>query len=391
MDLAEAMRQMLRASHRTRPEDLPELVMRVAPLLDANAVLLHLVDHQQRWLVPLTGTLPPARQPVPISGTVAGRTFSTLADHEVPGPDGMSLWIPLLDGAERLGVLEVVSAGGYDEARHDDLRIFATLMAELLITRGLYGDTLELVRRRAPMQLPAELLRAQLPPLTFATERLVISGLLEPCYEVGGDAFDYAVNGDLAHLALLDAVGHGSQGGLRAAVLASIALAAYRNARRAALPLIETYHHIDRAVRAHDRAGMITAVLAELDQGTGRLRVISAGHPSGLVLRGGRVVRVLPTPTALPMTLGDLQAPRVVEEDLQPGDDVLLYTDGIVEARSADGEPFGVDRLVDFAVRALADGLPAPETTRRLVHAILDYQNDELTDDATVLMARWLG
>ncbi|MEU4568460.1 PP2C family protein-serine/threonine phosphatase [Micromonospora sp. NPDC023956] len=391
MDLAETLRRVLHASHRTRPEDLPELAMRVAPLLDADAVLLYLVDHQQRWLVPLTGTLPPARQPVSIAGTIPGRTFSTLADHQVPGPDGVSLWIPLLDGAERLGVLEVVGSGGYDEKRHDDLRVFATLMAELVVTRGLYGDTLELLRRRAPMQLPAELLRAQLPPLTFATERLVISGLLEPCYEVGGDAFDYAVNGDLAHLALFDAVGHGTQGGLRAAVLASIALAAYRNARRGALTLVETYHHIDRAVRSYDRSGMITAVLAELDQGTGRLRVISAGHPSGLVLRGGRVVRVLPTPTALPMTLGDLRPPRVIEEDLQPGDDVLLYTDGIIEARSPDGEPFGVDRLVDFAVRALADGLPAPETTRRLVHAILDYQNDQLADDATLLMARWLG
>ncbi|SCL20379.1 PP2C family protein-serine/threonine phosphatase [Micromonospora inyonensis] len=391
MDLAEALRRVLHASHRARPEDLPDLAMRVAPLLDASAVLLYLVDHQQRWLVPLTGTLAPARQPVRISGTIAGRTFSTLTDHEVPGAEGVSLWTPVLDGAERLGVLEVVSADGYDAERRDDLRVLAALLAELVVTRGLYGDTLELVRRRAPMQLPAELLRGQLPPLTFATERLVVSGLLEPCYEVGGDAFDYSVNGDLAHLALFDAVGHGSQGGLRAAVLASIALAAYRNARRGALPLVETYHHIDRAVRAYDRAGMITAILVELDQATGRLRAISAGHPSGLVLRGGRMVRILPTPTALPMTLGDLQPPRVIEEDLQPGDDVLLYTDGITEARSADGEPFGVDRLVDFTVRALADGLPAPETIRRLVHAILDYQNDELADDATLLMARWLG
>ncbi|BCL16222.1 PP2C family protein-serine/threonine phosphatase [Micromonospora sagamiensis] len=391
MDLAEALRRVLHASHRARPEDLPDLAMRIAPLLDASAVLLYLVDHQQRWLVPFAGTLAPARQPVTISGTIAGRTFSTLTDHEVPGAEGVSLWTPVLDGAERLGVLEVVSAGGYDAERRDDLRVLATLLAELVVTRGLYGDTLELVRRRAPMQLPAELLRGQLPPLTFATERLVISGLLEPCYEVGGDAFDYSVNGDLAHLALFDAVGHGSQGGLRAAVLASIALAAYRNARRGALPLVETYHHIDRAVRAYDRAGMITAILVELDQATGRLRAISAGHPSGLVLRGGRMVRILPTPTALPMTLGDLQPPRVIEEDLQPGDDVLLYTDGITEARSADGEPFGVDRLVDFTVRALADGLPAPETTRRLVHAILDHQNDELADDATLLMARWLG
>src|SRR3954465_14504947 len=108
------------------------------------------------------------------------------------------------------------------------------------------------------MQLAAEMLRAQLPPLTFSTGHLVISGILEPCYDVGGDAFDYAVNGDIAHLALFDAVGHGSQGGLGAVILASLALAAYRNARRAGFDLTDTYHHIDAAVREHDKRGLTT-------------------------------------------------------------------------------------------------------------------------------------
>ncbi|HEX8345111.1 MAG TPA: PP2C family protein-serine/threonine phosphatase, partial [Actinoplanes sp.] len=265
----------------------------------------------------------------------------------------------------------------------------ASLLAELIATRSNYSDTIERVRRREPMQLAAEMLRAQLPPLTFSTGHLVISGVLEPCYDVGGDAFDYAVNDDTAHLALFDAAGHGSSGGMRAVVLASIALAAYRNARRAGLDLIATYHHIDNAVRDHDRAGMTTAVLAELNQHTGILRVISAGHPSGIVIRGGKVVKVLPTPTALPVTLGDKRAPVVVEEALEPGDHLLLYTDGIIEARSPAGEEFGVDRLIDFATRAVADQLPPPETTRRLVHAILDYQDDRLQDDATVLLAQW--
>ncbi|SCG62407.1 Stage II sporulation protein E (SpoIIE) [Micromonospora halophytica] len=186
------------------------------------------------------------------------------------------------------------------------------------------------------MRLAAEMLRAQLPPLTFSTGSMTISGILEPSYDVGGDAFDYAVNGDTAHLALFDAVGHGSGGGMRAVMLASLALAAYRNTRRAGRDLIATYHHIDTAVRDHDRRGLITGVLAELDQRTGRLRVISAGHPSGLVLRRGKVATVLPTPTALPVPLGEHRAPVVVEEALEPGDDVLFYTDGIIEARSGE-------------------------------------------------------
>ncbi|MEE3919481.1 SpoIIE family protein phosphatase [Micromonospora sp. BRA006-A] len=81
----------------------------------------------------------------------------------------------------------------------------------------------------------------------------------------------------------------------------------------------------------------------------------------------------------------------VVEEALEPGDHVLLYTDGITDARSSRGEPFGADRLTDFTLRALADELPLPETARRLVHAILAWQDDTLTDDATLLMLRWNG
>jgi hypothetical protein len=392
MSTLESLRQLLRQSHHARPEDLPEMLMRAAPLVDATAMVIYLVDHQQRELRPLLSGTAPHRKPFGVDGTLAGRAFSmvTPCPSEAEA-DGSRLWLPLLDGSERLGVLEVVSDVPLNEEAVADCLALASLLAEMIVTRGFYSDTIERVRRREPMQLAAEMLRAQLPPLTYSTGHLVISGILEPTYDVGGDAFDYAVNGDTAHLALFDAAGHGSAGGMRAVVLASIALAGYRNARRAGLDLIATYHHIDSAVRAHDRAGMITAVLAELDQQTGILRVISAGHPSGLVIRRGKVAKVLPTPTALPVVLGDRRPPVVVEEALEPGDWLLLYTDGITEARSADGEQFGMARLIDFATRAVADQLPPPETTRRLVHAILEHQEDRLQDDATLLMVEWLS
>ncbi|MDP9793216.1 serine/threonine protein phosphatase PrpC [Catenuloplanes nepalensis] len=390
MSSLEAVRQLLRQVHRARPEDLPGMVMRAAAQLDATALIIYLVDHQQRHLMPLAGPGTPARESLPVDGTLPGRAYSMTETIAADGDDdGVRLWVPVLDGAERLGVLEVVAASVLTAQAVEDCKAVASLLGEMIVTRNLYTDTIERVRRREPMRLPAEILRAQLPPLTFATERLVVSGILEPCYDVAGDAFDYAVNGDVAHLALFDAAGHGSAGGTRAVLLATQALGAYRNARRSGLDLIGTYHHIDGAVRAYDRSGMITAVLAELDQRTGVLKVISAGHPSGIVLRGGKVVKVLPTPTALPVPLGDLRAPVVVEEMLEPGDQLLLYTDGIIEARSRDGDLFGIDRLIDFAVRAVADRLPPPETTRRLVHAILDHQDDTLQDDATVLLAAW--
>ncbi|MEU8662609.1 PP2C family protein-serine/threonine phosphatase [Actinoplanes philippinensis] len=380
----------MRVSHHARPDDLPYMAMRAAERLGVTAMVIFVVDHQQRVLVPLTGPDVPHREPIAVDGTLPGRAFTQV--HPCTGEGdggGVRLWLPLLDGAERLGVLEVAAAAELDEPGFDHCVAVSSLLAELLVTRGLYSDVVERVRRREPMRLAAEMLRAQLPPLTFSTGHLMISGVLEPCYDVGGDAFDYAVNGDIAHLALFDAVGHGSAGGMRAVILASLALAGYRNARRAGLDLVATYHHINTAVRAYDRPGLITAVLAEIDQRTGMLRVISAGHPGGIVVRGGKVVKIMPTPTALPVPLGDQRPPVVVQESLEPGDRLLLYTDGIVEARSAAGEQFGLDRLTDFTIRAMADQLSAPETTRRLVHAILDHQGDELQDDATVLLVEY--
>jgi stage II sporulation SpoE-like protein len=387
VNASQALSQLLRQSHHARAEDLPEMAMGVAPMLGAECLVLYLVDHQQRSLMPLLAGSAPRRDPIQVDGTLAGRAFSTVTT--CVAESGTTLWLPLINGAERMGVLEVSAERPLSAETADDCAAVAAVLAELVVTRSMYGDTIEMIRRREPMALAAEMLRAQLPPLTFSTGHLIISGMLEPAYDVAGDAFDYAVNGNVAHLALFDAVGHGSAGGMRPVILASLALAAYRNARRAGLDLTGTYHHIDAAVRAHDRHGLITAVLAELDQLTGTLRVISAGHPGGIVLRQGKAVKVLPSPTALPVTLGDRRPPVVVEESLEPADILLLYTDGIVEARTPGGETFGIDRLIEFAGKAAADGLPAPETARRLVHAILRHQDDRLQDDATLLLAQW--
>jgi serine phosphatase RsbU (regulator of sigma subunit) len=235
------------------------------------------------------------------------------------------------------------------------------------------------------MSLPAEMMWSLLPHLTFATDRVVITGILEPAYEVGGDAFDYAVNGDIAHVAIFDAMGHG----LDATVLTTVVLGAYRNARRSGLDLADTYRSIDKWITAKLPDCFVTGVLAELDTASGRYREISAGHPPALLLRDGHLVKTLPSPTALPLGLGDWP-PGLVEETLEPGDRLLLFTDGVVEARGKTGEFFGVERLVDFVCKALANRLPAPETMRRLVSAILDHQHGELQDDATALFVEWL-
>jgi serine phosphatase RsbU (regulator of sigma subunit) len=82
--------------------------------------------------------------------------------------------------------------------------------------------------------------------------------------------------------------------------------------------------------------------------------------------------------------------PVVCDTRLEPGDRLLLYTDGITEARSPAGEFFGEQRLADFISLALVAGDRAPETVRRLMRSVLTHQAGRLQDDASIVVLEWL-
>ena len=387
--VAEAIGDMLRASHLLAPDDLPMLVQKTARTLGALDGVAYLANREQSELVPLSTD--GRRSALPIDTTIAGRTFADVQAHQSSTSSGDAvLWCPMLDGTERVGALELTFAADQDVTDPQLQKAaasLATLAAELVVTRSAYGDGLEMPRRRIPMTLPAEMLWTMLPPLTFATEQVVIAGVLSPCHEVAGDTFDYTLNGDTVHLAIFDAMGHG----MSATLFASVALGAYRNARRTGLDLVDTARSIDKQLGAQFGADVfVTGILAELNVTNGYYRWVNAGHPPVLLLRGGRVIKDLDQVVSPPLCLLD-DKPSVAEERLEPGDRLVFYTDGLVEARDTDGEFFGTDRLAEFIVREESKGRPAPETLRRLNAAVLAHQDGELQDDATVMLVEWRG
>ena len=131
-----------------------------------------------------------------------------------------------------------------------------------------------------------------------------------------------------------------------------------------------------------------TGVLARLDLDDGRLRYLCAGHPAPLLLRDGRVVRSLDGGRR-PMLGLEAREVSLGEEQLEPGDVLVVYTDGVVEARDAAGEQFGLPRLVDLLEREHAVGTPLPEVVRRLCRALLAHQRGVLQDDATLVLMHW--
>ena len=398
------MERLVYTSHIVAPDEVPATVADAAAIFGAPDAAVYLADLQQRVLVPFNTTGGHRHDENPqvlvIDATVAGRAFQqmqrlTQATGTRHDGDSVHVWLPLLNGTERLGVLGLTLPSHRldDEPGMVRLQRFTSVVAEIVMTKTLYGDSIVRLRRTSPMALAAEIQWSLLPPLTFANSAVTIAGGLEPAYEVAGDTLDYAVDAGIARFAVFDGMGHG----IVSAQLISLVVAAYRNARRTGQSLTQAAAHIESAVNdVFLVESFATGLLCELDTTRGALTWISAGHYEPLLLRQGRLVRALEVEPLLPLGLNDnlplgRQAAAVGTEQLQPGDMLLLYTDGVIEARSPDGDFFGQQRLVDLITRNLAAGLPAPETMRRVTHALLEHQAGDLDDDATLLLVEWHG
>jgi hypothetical protein len=384
--------EALRRTHLAAPEDFAQIFAEAARSIGITALVIYLVDYEQRTLAPVPSRDAEGAQPLSIGGTVAGRAFATTSILHVEGEGGQGrrVWVPLLDGTERIGVMSATfpTQQPLPEELVAVCERYAHLTAVTVVSKSAYTDHFELLRRSRPMTLASELVTALVPPLVLASEDFVLSALLEPAYDIGGDAFDYSLNRGVLHFAVFDAMGHG----LGAAGVAALALSAYRHSRRHGHGPAASYASIDAALSVHQGQvrPFVTALIAELDLASGELRWVSAGHPPPLLLRGGRMVKTLELAPGPPLGL-QLAAlpPAEGHESLQPGDMVLLYTDGLTEARRPGGGLFTVERLGEFIEREAASGQAAPETLRRLREAIIERHEGDLRDDATAVLLEW--
>jgi serine phosphatase RsbU (regulator of sigma subunit) len=382
-----ALVKLLVSAGAAPPERLPSIAAEAGRVLGLD-LSVHLIDHEQQALVHLPADGQGTDPPHGLDGTLAGRAFRTLRILSSDREERPRLYVPLIDGADRLGVLEArlgEPADLHDPGLREQLTWISSMLGHLIASMGGYGDELERPRRNRPLTPAAELIWQQLPPLTAATDCFVLAGMLEPSYDVGGDAFDYSLSERTVSLALFDAMGHG----ISAALMAAATLAAYRSTRRDARGVYEQARAIDDVISGtFPGSAFVTGILAELDLATGRLRYVNAGHPSPLLLRDGKVIKELTGGNRVPFGL-DTVGMTIAEEKLEPGDWLALYSDGVVEARNAAGRWFGEELLRDFLTREMAASQPPAETVRRLTQTVLRHQGGLLQDDATILLATW--
>ena len=358
-------------------------------MVDAQAVTFLISDFSGRAVVRLTsaGRVDGARshgveqaETLPLEGTVYNRVLRTQQiDIERVG-DGARLTVPVTDRGDAIGLLEMTLARYPDASEIKDVASAAHALAYVVIAARQHTDVFEWGHRSTPFALAAEIQRRLLPQAyTCEAGQFALAGWLEPAASVGGDTFDYTLDRSSLQVSITDAVGHQ----VAAALLATLLVGGLRNGRRKGLDLAGQAAYANDSLAENAASGQfVTGQLLRVDLQTGTAGIVNAGHPFPLRLRDGKVeeleLRIEPPFGVVPGKSFDVQT-----LPLEPGDRIVLLTDGMQERNA-------VDLDVAAALAASADLHPR-EVVHELGAAILKETGGDLRDDATMVCLDWYG
>lgn len=253
------------------------------------------------------------------------------------------------------------------------------VMQRELLARAVRKQRDDLIK---DVELAAQVQRLFLPQGHPSIAGLDIAGMMQPAKGVGGDYYDYIpLNDHAIQMVVADVAGKG----VSAALLMSAAAAATQLEVNEVRNISDIVTRLNTGLHSvSDGTRFLTLLLAEVDARRQLLRYINCGHNPALLLREttGQVIRM--GASCPPLGMFAHAACEVSESKLQPGDIIVFYTDGLVEAENAEREQFGIDRLLEV-VRGNSI-LPAERIMGNLFEAAVGFHGGCAFDDDLTLM-----
>jgi serine phosphatase RsbU (regulator of sigma subunit) len=288
----------------------------------------------------------------------------------------------------RGGLLGAIYLDSRYKAAFSDLEIqildaLAMEAASILDNARLLERERERLRMEQELTIARQIQQALVPHGLRDFPHFAVIGVQYPCHAVGGDYYDvFPVSETRTAILISDVAGKG----LGAALLTTMLQGALSGLTFGTDP-VQVIDHINRFLCEHaDLAKYATMFLGLLDR-DGGLEFIRAGHPSPLLLRNG-VARDLYTGGSFPVGLLPNTPFASESAKLQPGDTLVLFSDGVTDAEDVHGEMFGVDRLRE--ILAGHQNAPLDEIERDVLDAINDFSTGaEQSDDITLLVVRY--
>ncbi|MEU2615766.1 PP2C family protein-serine/threonine phosphatase [Micromonospora sp. NPDC007271] len=385
--MPDAPGQVARALRAAPPDQLAEAADRaIRRALDASRTEVFIADYRSTGLWPVLDPDLPDGDFLACQG-VAQRCFSSQQPVLDGGADTRCrVYLPLSVWGERLGVLMVELAATPDATTVEAARDVAGELAVALRAADRETDRYRRARRRERLSMAAEMQWDLLPGRSVAHGAFLLAGQLEPAYTVGGDHFDWSVDGDRLTVTVLNGTGSG----LTASLLTAVTVNAMRNARRSGGSLVEQAELAsDTIFYQHRGSRHVATLLLELDTRRGVVKAVDAGSPHVLRLRGGTVAPIV-LEQQLPLGMFAETRYDVQEFTVEPGDRLFVVSDGVYEAEPAGQEPYG-ERAMARSMRStrLQPAAEAVGTVMRELHAY--HADADLRDDAVVVCLDWRG
>ena len=273
---------------------------------------------------------------------------------------------------------------------------FSTLDRKILDALGAQAESIlerarlieherERQRLEQELNIAREIQQALVPHGLQDYSHFSVTGVHRPCYEVGGDYFDVCPLAD-GRLAILIADVAGK--GLGAALLTTMLQGALSGLTLGVDP-VKVFNHLNRFLCDRAAVGRYATMFFGLLQPDGTLEFVRAGHPTPLLLRRGAVSELYST-GSFPIGLLETASFASIRVQLEPGDTLLMYTDGVTEAENRERELFEDERLKE-AFSHYQDS-PLEDVQNGILNAVGKFtEGASQSDDVTLVVVRYLG
>jgi serine phosphatase RsbU (regulator of sigma subunit)/anti-sigma regulatory factor (Ser/Thr protein kinase) len=303
-------------------------------------------------------------------------------------PGSTGLVHPIHVGDNLVGTLTIAKSlpGGFTAVQANVVHTFADFLA-IQIVNSRYTD--ELVRNRLvsrELEIAKTIRRSLLPKTIPSVSGYGLAGFCESAHQVGGDFYDVIkINDDTILLIIADVMGKGIPAAIFAAILRSLLRAVPEVMNQPAALLSRVNRLLFEELSGVDM--FITAQLVYVDSRARKITTASAGHcPVLLAMDRDTNVKAL-SPEGLPLGILPDTTFANVTEILPKNSRVLLYTDGLTDARNASGELFGQDRLVRWLKQSGNSKKTAEQLKEELAAELASFQaSSALRDDQTFLI-----